>query len=113
MTSDRKNAIVLGVLFVLATSTAIIGLVLYEPILNDPDYLIKAAENSTRVILGVVIVGILSVLGTFSTDIDRVFIGAIVIGSMALIVWLAWKWPNPEFSPDIESRKLTQIATYE
>ena len=44
MNSDRKNAIIVGVLFILATVTAIIGLVLYDPILNDPDYLIKGAE---------------------------------------------------------------------
>jgi hypothetical protein len=41
-----------GVLFLLAAVAAIIGLVLYQPILNDPDYIIKGSVNNTRVIWG-------------------------------------------------------------
>ena len=52
MTSDRKNAIIVGVLFILAAVTAIIGLILYDPILNDPDFLIKSSENGNQIVLG-------------------------------------------------------------
>lgn len=41
MNNNRKAAKIAGVLFILATVTSIIGFLLYNPILNDPDYLIK------------------------------------------------------------------------
>lgn len=46
------------------------------------------------------IAGIGSVIGTFSTDPDRIFVGTIVTVSMLLIIWYAWRWPNPERNPD-------------
>ncbi|KAB1157979.1 DUF4386 domain-containing protein [Flavobacterium luteum] len=48
----RKNAIIVGTLFILAAITAIIGLVLYQPILNDPNYIIKGSVNNIQVIWG-------------------------------------------------------------
>jgi hypothetical protein len=55
-----------GVLFIVATVTAILGLVLYDPILNGPDYLARGAENRYRVILGALMELILvcSAIGT-------------------------------------------------
>jgi hypothetical protein len=50
--SNKKTAIIVGVLFILAAVTSIIGLILYDPILNDPYYLIKGSENETQVIWG-------------------------------------------------------------
>jgi len=52
MNSDRKNARIVGVLFITATVAAILALVLYQPILNDPDYIIKGSANANQVILG-------------------------------------------------------------
>lgn len=52
MDSNRKNEIIVGVLFILAAVTAIIGLALYQPILNDPDYIINGSANETQVIWG-------------------------------------------------------------
>src|ERR1017187_2678695 len=52
MNSNRKTAIIVGVLFILAAVTAIIGFALYQPILNDPDYIIKGSANETKVIWG-------------------------------------------------------------
>ena len=52
MDSNRKNEILIGVLFILAAVTAIIGLALYQPILNDADYIVKASANDTQVIWG-------------------------------------------------------------
>ena len=52
MDSNRKNEIFVGVLFILAAVTAIIGLALYQPILNDADYIVKASANETQVIWG-------------------------------------------------------------
>jgi hypothetical protein len=52
MNFHRKNAIIVGVLFILATVSAIVGLRLYGPILG-PEYLVAGAANQTRVLLGV------------------------------------------------------------
>ena len=52
MTSNRNTSITSGILFIIATVTAIIGLILYDPILNDPYYIIKASSNETRVLWG-------------------------------------------------------------
>ena len=52
MNSNRDIAIMVGVLYILAAVTAIIGFALYQPILNDPDYIIKDSANVTQVIWG-------------------------------------------------------------
>lgn len=45
MNSDRNIAIVIGVLFMIAAVASITGLVLYTPILNDPNYIIDYANH--------------------------------------------------------------------
>ena len=52
MDSNRKNEILVGVLFILATVTAIVGIALYQPVLIDADYIIKGSANETQVIWG-------------------------------------------------------------
>ena len=52
MNENRDIAIIVGVLYILATVTAIIGFALYQPILNDPDYIIKGSANGTQVVWG-------------------------------------------------------------
>lgn len=51
---DRKNAILTGIFFIAASATAIIGLLLYNPLLADADYLNAGAANSSQIILGAV-----------------------------------------------------------
>jgi Domain of unknown function (DUF4386) len=52
MNTNRNIAIVVGILFLLTEVTSITGLILYDPILHDPDYIIKGASNEARVIWG-------------------------------------------------------------
>ena len=52
MNANRDTAIIVGVLYILAAVTAIIGFALYQPILNDPDYIIKGSANETQVVWG-------------------------------------------------------------
>jgi hypothetical protein len=52
MSTTRSNAIITGVLFILASLTAVIGVLLYGPIIKGPDYLINGAANGNQVILG-------------------------------------------------------------
>ncbi|MDQ1002622.1 hypothetical protein QFZ28_003022 [Neobacillus niacini] len=69
MNSNRKAAKIVGVLFILAAVTAVIGLNLYDPILNGPNYLIKGSEHSNQVILGAVmeLILVVSAIGTATT----------------------------------------------
>lgn len=52
MKTDRKAAITVGIMFILASASAILGLLFYAPILNGPNYLTDGAANSTQVIVG-------------------------------------------------------------
>lgn len=52
MNTNRQAAIIVGVLFILATVSAILGLLFYQPILTGPDYLISGALHKNQVILG-------------------------------------------------------------
>jgi hypothetical protein len=69
MNSNGKSAKIVGVLFLLAAVTAVIGLNLYDPILNSPDYLIKGSEHANQVILGAVmeLILVVSAVGTATT----------------------------------------------
>jgi hypothetical protein len=52
MPTHRRAAIIVGILFILATVSAILGLLFYQPILTGPDYLINGAASKNQVILG-------------------------------------------------------------
>ena len=52
MYTDRKSAIFVGVMFILATVSAILGLLFYQPILTGPDYLLNGAGHQNQVVLG-------------------------------------------------------------
>ena len=51
MTSDRRTALVVGVLFILTFVTSIAGAILYGPVLSDPTY-VAGAGADPRVLLG-------------------------------------------------------------
>jgi hypothetical protein len=69
MNSNRKAAKIVGVLFILAAVTAVIGLNLYDPILNGPDYLLNGSEHANQVKLGAVmeLILVISAVGTATT----------------------------------------------
>jgi hypothetical protein len=50
--ADRRVATLVGIFFIFASATAILGFLFYQPILTGPDYLINGAAHSNRVILG-------------------------------------------------------------
>jgi Domain of unknown function (DUF4386) len=52
MHTNRQSAVFVGIMFILATVSAILGLVFYQPILTGPDYLINGAAHANQVILG-------------------------------------------------------------
>jgi hypothetical protein len=50
--AHKTNAVVTGAFFIAATVAAIIGVLLYGPILNNTDFLTSGAANSTRIATG-------------------------------------------------------------
>jgi hypothetical protein len=55
MDSNRKTAIIVGVLFIIATAFLFIGEAFYKPILSSPDYLDNAYPNKIIVIIGILL----------------------------------------------------------
>lgn len=55
MSPHRKTAIIVGVLFIVATVMLFVGEAVYGPILNSPDYLDNAYPNRTTVIFGMLL----------------------------------------------------------
>jgi len=55
-----------GVLFILAAVSAVVGLMLYDPILNGPEYLIQGSAHANQVVLGAVmeLILVVSAVGT-------------------------------------------------
>jgi len=56
MNSYRKNAIVAGVLFIIATVTNMLGNLSIKPILDAPDYLIQISANENLMIIASLLV---------------------------------------------------------
>ncbi len=69
MISNKKTAKIVGFLFILAAVTAVAGVILYDPILNGPNYLINGSEYANKVILGALmeLILVVSVVGTATT----------------------------------------------
>ncbi|ASS68165.1 MULTISPECIES: DUF4386 domain-containing protein [unclassified Paenibacillus] len=68
--SNKTASKIVGVLFILAAVTSIIGgLILYKPILNDPDYLVQGSAHANEVVLGAVmeLILVISAVGTATT----------------------------------------------
>jgi hypothetical protein len=53
MNTNRKAAIIAGVLFIAATAAALLGSSFTQSILDAPDYLVKISANQSQVTLGV------------------------------------------------------------
>ncbi|MDQ0889723.1 hypothetical protein QFZ81_004811 [Paenibacillus sp. V4I9] len=69
MNTNKKSALIVGILFILAAVTAIIGLILYDPILNGPVYLMEGSKHANQVILGALmeLMLVVSAVGTATT----------------------------------------------
>lgn len=67
--SSKLSARIVGVLFILAAVTAIVGLALYDPILNGSDYLKNGSGHANQIIWGAVMELVLAVsaVGTATT----------------------------------------------
>jgi hypothetical protein len=61
MNTNKTTARIVGVLFIIATVTAILGLALLGSTLDPPDYLVNVSENENQVIIAVIFELILAV----------------------------------------------------
>jgi hypothetical protein len=61
MNSIRKTAIVLGAIYIIALSTAMLRSVLLDSILDAPGYLVNLSSNEGDVLLGVILLFIMGV----------------------------------------------------
>src|SRR5215211_991343 len=52
MNSTRKTAVVAGVFFLITEVTAILGVLLYGPVLSTPDFIVSGTVEDTGVLLG-------------------------------------------------------------
>ena len=66
MKSSKKTAKLIGILFILAAASAIAGVLLYNPILNNSDYLVEGSTHANQVILGALmeLILVVSAVGT-------------------------------------------------
>lgn len=53
--SDRRSAIVVGVLFIIATSFLFLGEAIYKPVLDAPDMLERAYPERGRIVTGILV----------------------------------------------------------
>lgn len=53
MTQDRMNALIIGILYIVAAVTSIIAVVFYQPVLSEQWYLSVANGFQTKVLIGV------------------------------------------------------------
>lgn len=56
MNTNRKTAIIVGVLYIIGTVAGVLSVVFTSPILNDPDYLIQVSANENQIIIGALFV---------------------------------------------------------
>ena len=56
MDTNRKTAIIVGVLFIIGTVAGILSVVFAGSILNAPDYLMKVSANENKIIIGALFV---------------------------------------------------------
>ena len=52
MDTNRKTAIIVGVLFIIGTVAGILSVVFTSPILNDLDFLMKVSANQNQIVIG-------------------------------------------------------------
>ncbi|MFC4099041.1 DUF4386 domain-containing protein [Paenibacillus xanthanilyticus] len=69
MRANQTSARITGILFIVAAVTAVAGLLLYDPILKNADYLRTGAANGNQIILGAVmeLLLVVSAIGTATT----------------------------------------------
>ncbi|HFL2538673.1 TPA: DUF4386 family protein, partial [Clostridioides difficile] len=66
MMQNRRNAIIIGIFYIVAAVTSVIAVISYEPVLSEQWYLSVANGFKTKVLLGVLndLILVLTAVGT-------------------------------------------------
>lgn len=100
MNTYRKTAILVGVLFIIATAACSFSIFLTDPILNAPDYLTKVSANASHIILAALLmlidaiavaaiaIVIFPVLKKYNTTLALGYVGARIIESVFFILYV-------------------------
>ena len=84
MNSNRMNAVIVGVLFIIGTVTGTIAAIISKPILDAPDYLTNISANQTQIILGTFLVFLMGVacagIGLALYPIMKIYSAGLAIG---------------------------------
>ena len=56
MNTNKKTAIIVGVLYILGTVAGVLSVLVTQPILGEPDYLSKIAANENPIVIGCLLV---------------------------------------------------------
>ena len=88
MNSNRKAAVVVGALYIIALSAAMLRSVLLDSILDAPGYLVHLSSNEGDVLLGVIL---LFIMGVAIPSIGIVFYPIFYLNKIKryrLVMWL-------------------------
>lgn len=90
MQSDQKNAALIGMLFIVAAVTAIMGYLLYDPVLGHPNYILNGPTHASHITWGAVfeLLTASSVAGTAITLYPRLR----QHGPRRALAYVAFRW---------------------
>src|SRR5512142_745430 len=54
--TNRKTAVIVGVLYILGTVMGVLSVIFTGPILDDPNYLVKVSENQSQIVIAALMV---------------------------------------------------------
>jgi hypothetical protein len=68
MKSNKNNAVAAGIFYLIAAASAIIGRLLYDPILQHPEYILQGSAHENQILWGAFL-EIITVIAVFGTPI--------------------------------------------
>ena len=107
MNTNRKTAVIVGILFIIATAFLFIGEAFYNPILSSPDYLDNAYSNRLIVTIGILLefacVIAIPLIPVFLFPILKVHNEALALG------YVGFRFLEAVLFVDVEINKLSLI----
>jgi len=97
MISHRKTAMIVGVLFIIATIAGMIGAILIGPILDDPEYLVNTSAHENEValaalltlIMGVAVFGIaVTIFPVLKGHSERIALGYVGFRTLEFVIYI-------------------------
>jgi len=96
MNKNKKTAIIVGALFIIATVAYSIGMILLDPILGSSDYLTRVFENGNQVIIGAFLV----------------LIDAVAVAGIAIVIYPILKKHNATLALGYVGARLVECVFF-